>query len=487
MKKLIFAFLALSLVFVVVGTADISAKTALSAGTLIKGTNNPTVYYYAEDNKRYVFPNSHTFYSWFDDFSNVVEINDNELPLYPLGGNVRYKPGALLVKIQTNPKVYAVGNNGLLRWIKTEALAKALYGENWSLLVDDVPDSFFVNYDVGDPVENESEYEPEGEEEETDSISCNLGLQAKKQIKDRIRTMNQKFCGNLEGAINRIQKRLQRWDITQDNIGDDYIGQCINTGNGSDAPAAVSGNKITICRVPKGNSANAHTITIAESALKAHLRNGDYIGACEGDSGEEPDTEEPDTTAPVISNIDSQTTAYTATISWTTDEDSDSKVEYALESISSTTPTTAQSDSSMASSHSIMLEGLAPETVYYYIVKSTDNSSNQAVSTEITFTTSEEPDATAPVISDISIDIGASTATISWATDESAKGKVSYATESLSTASEILEAASSEFLTAQSIELTGLTASTQYFFMIEAKDESDNIATSTEQSFTTSS
>ena len=474
MKKLIFAFLAFSLVFAAVGTADTSAKTALSAGTLIKGTNNPTVYYYAEDNKRYVFPNSYTFYSWFDDFSNVVEINDDELPLYSLGGNVRYKPGALLVKVQTSPKVYAVGNNGLLRWIKTEALAQALYGENWSLLVDDVPDSFFVNYDVGDPIEGESEYEPADEEEETDSISCNLGLQAKKQIKAEIRTRNQIFCGNLKGAINRIQKRLQRWNITQDNIGDDYIDQCVNTGDDSD-------KKITICRIPKGNPANAHTITIARSALKAHLKNGDYIGACEGYSSEDQDT-----TAPVISVISTDMGTSTATIIWTTNEDSDSEVEYALESISSTTQTTTKSDSSMNTSHSITLEGLAHETTYYYIVKSTDAGGNQASSTEMSFTT-EEPDTTDPFISEILIDAGVSTTTISWTTDESATGKVMYATEFLSTASDILEVASSDFLFAQVVELTGLATSTQYFFMIEAKDGSDNIATSTEQNFTTSS
>ena len=272
----------------------------------------------------------------------------------------------------------------------------------------------------------------------------------------------------------RIQKRLQRRNMAQDNIGNDYIDQCVNTGDDSD-------NKITICRIPKGNPANAHTITIAKSALKAHLKNGDYIGACESDEGEEIDT-----TAPVISVISTDMGTSTATISWTTDEDSDSEVEYALESISSTTSTITQSDSNMVTSHSIMLEDLTPETTYYYIVKSTDAGGNQASSTEMSFTT-EEPDTTDPFISVISTDIGTSTATISWTTDESAKGKVMYATESLSTASDILEAASSDFLFAQVVELTGLATSTQYFFMIEAKDESDNIATSTEENFTTSS
>ncbi|MCK4744753.1 fibronectin type III domain-containing protein [Candidatus Parcubacteria bacterium] len=481
MKKLIFTFLAFSLVFATVGIADTSSKTALSAGTLIKGKNSTTVYYYAEDNKRYIFPNNGTFYSWFDDFDNVVEIDDDELALYPLGGNVRYKPGALMVKIQTDPKVYAVSNNGLLRWIKTEALAQSLYGKNWSLLVDDVQDSFFVNYNVGDPIEDESEYEIENEEGETDSISCNLGLKAKKQIKSEIQTENQKFCGNLKGAINKIQKRLQRRNIVEDNIGDDYIDQCINTDS-----VNIPGKKVIICHIPKGNPANAHTITISVSALKAHLKNGDYIGHCEGNNGDE----EPDTTAPVISGISTtDISTSTAVISWTTDEYSDSEVEYALESISTTTPTTTQIDHSTTTSHSIVLEGLMPETAYYYIVKSTDASSNQAVSGEMNFTTLELPDITAPVIFGISSEVSTSTATINWETDEDATGKVGYATGSIDTILDpgIIGIITADSLsTSQSVELTDLATSTQYFFIIEAEDESTNIATSTEQNFTTS-
>ena len=485
MKKLIFTFLAFSLVFATVGAANISSKTVLSAGTLIKGKNNPTIYYYAEDNKRYVFPNSSTFYSWFDNFSDVVEIDDDELSLYNLGGNVRYKPGALMVKIQTDPKVYAVSNNGLLRWIKTEALAQSLYGKNWSLLVDDVPVSSFVNYVVGDSIEDESEYEIENEEEETDSISRNLGLKAKKQIKNEIQTTNQKLCGNLKGAINKIQKRLQRRNMVKDNIGDDYIDQCINTDDDDDSNigANVSGKKVTICHIPKGNPANAHTITISQSALKAHLRNGDYIGTCEINNSEVIDI-----TILNIFGISVDVSTSTAAISWTTNEDSDSEVEYALESISTATSTIIEINDSMATSHLITLDDLTPEILYYYIVKSTNASSSQTVSDEMTFATLKEPDITAPAISEISTSTSTSTATISWETDEEAKGKVSYATTSLSTAlsSDILEVIAADFLISQSVELTDLATSTQYFFIIEVEDESENVDTSTEQSFTTS-
>jgi hypothetical protein len=40
--------------------------------------------------------------------------------------------------------------------------------------------------------------------------------------------------------------------------------------------------KVTICHVPPGNPSNAHTITIGQSAVPAHLANhpGDSLGPC---------------------------------------------------------------------------------------------------------------------------------------------------------------------------------------------------------------
>ena len=40
------------------------------------------------------------------------------------------------------------------------------------------------------------------------------------------------------------------------------------------------GHKVTICHVPPGNPANAHTITISANAWPAHQAHGDQLGAC---------------------------------------------------------------------------------------------------------------------------------------------------------------------------------------------------------------
>jgi hypothetical protein len=121
------------------------------SGTLIKGSL-PAVYFCGKDAKRYVFVNERAFRSWYNDFSSIITISDATLAQIPLGGNVTYKPGVRLVKITTDPKVYAIARGGWLRWVRSESAAVALYGADWNKMVDDVADSFFVNYRIGDPV-----------------------------------------------------------------------------------------------------------------------------------------------------------------------------------------------------------------------------------------------------------------------------------------------------------------------------------------------
>jgi phosphodiesterase/alkaline phosphatase D-like protein len=133
---------------------------ACVSGTLMKQPNDgdpatqadSAVYYCGADGKRYVFPDLGTYRSWYPDFSAVSVVTATELAAVPLGGNVTYRPGRHMIKIQTDPKVYAIDKGGVLRWVTTEALAQSLYGLLWSGLVRDVSDAFFINYVVGAPI-----------------------------------------------------------------------------------------------------------------------------------------------------------------------------------------------------------------------------------------------------------------------------------------------------------------------------------------------
>jgi hypothetical protein len=135
------------------------ASTCVS-GALMKLPNdgNPStqsdsaVYYCGADGKRYVFPDAGTYRSWYPDFSGVVIVEADALAAIPLGGNVTYRPGSRMIKVQTDPKVYAVARGGVLRWVTTEAVAESLYGLNWNYLVSDISDAFFVNYAFGEPI-----------------------------------------------------------------------------------------------------------------------------------------------------------------------------------------------------------------------------------------------------------------------------------------------------------------------------------------------
>ena len=98
-----------------------------------------------------------------------------------------------------------------------------------------------------------------------------------------------------------------------------------------------------------------------------------------------------DVTDPVVSTItvDSTTTSGTAaTINWTTDEPSDSQVEYGLTTAYGTVTTL---DTSLVTAHNIEVTGLATATLYHYRVISTDADGNTTTSADGTFTTATTP------------------------------------------------------------------------------------------------
>lgn len=92
----------------------------------------------------------------------------------------------------------------------------------------------------------------------------------------------------------------------------------------------------------------------------------------------------PDTTPPVIANVlASAITASTATVTWTTDETSNSVVEYGTTTAYGSTT----SDPASVTNHSVALASLSQNTLYHYRVKSTDAAGNTATSPDHSFQT----------------------------------------------------------------------------------------------------
>ena len=319
------ALLALS----AVGPTSFAAETSY-VGSVVKLADGDTLYYVASDGNRYVYPNEQIYKSWFTDFADVTTITAEEMAAIPLGGSIHYRPGVVLIKIQTDPHVYAVGQNGRLRWIKTEALARTLYGENWNKLVDDLSAAFFANYTTGDDIDDESDYDADEEVNAVPSVEKNRGLK----------------LGHAKRA-NTVRCRAIR------------------------AIRAHDGERAT----PATPAISARTCKLDRSADEDE----------DDEAGD--DNQSADVTAPVISAIISSTASTTATIGWTTNEASTSKVKYATEPLAAADSIESVSDPDLVTSHSLTLTGLTASTTYYFSVWSQDGSGNTATGTEQTFST----------------------------------------------------------------------------------------------------
>jgi hypothetical protein len=128
-------------------------QASLGCEALVRTQTASTLYCLTPSGRRLVFPNEETFLSWFSDFSGVQFIRLTDIATFPLTRNVTFKPGTL-VKSTTLPRVYVVIDTlGTMRWVPTEERARELWGQNWASLVRDIPDEFFSNYTIGQPLE----------------------------------------------------------------------------------------------------------------------------------------------------------------------------------------------------------------------------------------------------------------------------------------------------------------------------------------------
>jgi hypothetical protein len=189
-----------------------------------------------------------------------------------------------------------------------------------------------------------------------------------------------------------------------------------------------------------------------------------------------------DATAPVINNVSAtDITNNAAIINWTTDEASDSQVEYGTTTSYGYSTTL---NSSMVASHSQTLSGLAANTLYHYRVKSRDASNNLATSSDSMFTTSATGDTTPPEISGISSSgITGSSAIINWTTDEASNSQVEYGTAVAYGNSTTLD---NVMVKPHLQQISGLSSGTLYHYRVKSRDAAGNLAVSSDYTFTTS-
>lgn len=256
--------------------APLTAKAA-AAGSLVKASL-PAVYYVGQDGKRYVFPNEKTYKTWYADFSTVQTITDSELAAMTIGGNVTYKPGVKMVKITTDPKVYAVDHNGTLRWVKTEALAVSLYGANWNQQIDDVPDAFFTNYMVGADINSASDFSPAGVSSAATSINQDKNLGSSSSVSGTLSAMlssSQPAGGTLPGGATQVN--MLKVDVHNGGTSAMTVDSLTVHRSGAGLPSDIAnvyvyaGND----RLTTGRSINSSTNEASFSGLNLTLGAGE--------------------------------------------------------------------------------------------------------------------------------------------------------------------------------------------------------------------
>ncbi|MFT7695827.1 MAG: hypothetical protein ACI8P2_004463, partial [Candidatus Latescibacterota bacterium] len=157
-----------------------------------------------------------------------------------------------------------------------------------------------------------------------------------------------------------------------------------------------------------------------------------------------------------------------ATIRWTTDEESTAEVEFG----NSTSLGTVRTLSTTDETHEVTLTNLSAATTYYYTVASMDLSSNGPTQSDtLSFTTDADPDLSSPVISSIQSVVSDSVAIIGWTTDESADSFVEFGTDQTSLAFNI---GNTEDVTSHAITLTNLTPGTTYYYIVGSTDPAGN-------------
>jgi hypothetical protein len=174
----------------------------------------------------------------------------------------------------------------------------------------------------------------------------------------------------------------------------------------------------------------------------------------------------------------SRITMTSAVISWATSSPANAIVEYGN---SFSYGQFSQLAPEFATSHTIVLSGLNPQSLYHFRVRSTDGAGNLGITADSTFSTAE--DDTPNLFAGISAsEIGSATATIAWMTNAPASTQIDYGTGTDYGKSTPLD---TTLVTSHSQTLAGLTANALYHYRVRSTDGAGNPWISPDRTFST--
>jgi len=107
---------------------------------------------------------------------------------------------------------------------------------------------------------------------ETNSLRCNA---TGNSINEAVKMYSQKCVNNLWSNIELCTNGCANGSCISNSSGGGS-----GSGSGDSNNATSTEKKVTICHIPPGNASNKKTIEVGESAVKALLDQGSYLGKC---------------------------------------------------------------------------------------------------------------------------------------------------------------------------------------------------------------
>jgi N-acetylneuraminic acid mutarotase len=242
-----------------------------------------------------------------------------------------------------------------------------------------------------------------------------------------------------------------------------------------DEGSGVAGYRIY--RSTDGENFSLHTSTGGASLVDSKLEQRDYyykVQACDSTNNCGAFSEVvklyPDGryTQPADIIVEPMITGITpkkATVNWVTDRTSDSKIAYGLNPGQYFEEEVSNSDHVI--DHTLTMYNLTPGTIYYYVVKWTDEDGNTGISEESTFETSPPPSLEEPIVKRVGLD----NALIEFKTMDAIKVRIFYGETSAFGGMVEVYTGLSEGI--HNVELTDLKDGVKYFYKINTFDIDD--------------
>lgn len=277
-------------------------------------------------------------------------------------------------------------------------------------------------------------------------------------------------------AISQTDNTLiVQWETDELAIGQVNYGTDPNSLNQS----AVETQQATLHQVTltnlAANTAYSFTVNGTDPVGNGPAVSGTSVASTTTGADATPPVIDVNTIVPFPSDVQ-------AIIQWTTDEGSDTKVEYGTDASNFSNTII---DNAVTTNHSLTLTGLAADTTYFYRTLSKDPSGNEStLTTTKSFTTSATANTTQPTITSgptataIALAGPTVTLTITWTTDILATSGVDYDTQSnLSTATSVGSQTGS---LNHEVVISGLALNTQYHYKVGSANVLDPSLTAPE-------